>query len=113
MSDTRLSHRAVEYILTRQIGQLKHLNEAGVAAAVKTPLAHLRQVFVNDQTITLEKFIEREKIHIAIFILEKNKTMPIDELAAILGFPAIDDFIAAFKEYIGIEPAVFRDLPGQ
>jgi AraC-like DNA-binding protein len=58
----------------------------------------------------LNDFIIREKIHTALFMLEKNQGLTVDELAAKLGFLRMNQFIEAFKNYIGIEPTAYQEL---
>ena len=108
--NTLHSDRAVEYILTRDIESLSRLTEEKIAEVLEISPAYLLKKFKIDQQIPLSRFIMREKIHRAVFILEKNHTVPIAELSEKLGFYHIDDFVREFESYLAIEPGRYRDL---
>jgi len=110
MKKMKVSDRAVEYILTRRVEDLGRLTGMKIATAVGVSQPYLSRKFKNDHKITLDEFITREKIHTAIFMLEKNREKPIEELATQLGFMKTDQFVNAFKSYVAIEPQKYRQL---
>ncbi|HLP47127.1 MAG TPA: helix-turn-helix domain-containing protein, partial [Candidatus Kapabacteria bacterium] len=99
-----LVDRAVEFILTRNIDELGALTEEKIAGNLKVQTSYLSETFKNEQNIALKRFITREKIHRAIFILEKNQELSIEEISNKLGFPGSDDFVMEFQEYLAIDP---------
>ncbi|HLP45985.1 MAG TPA: hypothetical protein VK469_08565 [Candidatus Kapabacteria bacterium] len=105
-----LVDRAVEFILTRNIDELGALTEEKIAENLKVQPSYLLETFKLEHSITLKRFITREKIHRAIFILEKNQVQSVEELSNKLGFPRSDDFVMEFQEYLAIDPFRYKEL---
>lgn len=110
MKKRKISDRAVEYILTRKIDELRSLNAGKVAKSIGANSSYLSRCFETDQKISLGDFILREKIYRAIFILEKDFEISIAELSRELGFTQLDDFVREFRVIIAIDPEKYRDL---
>ncbi len=110
MKKKKVSDRAVEYILTRKIEDLGGLTGVEIAAAVGVKPSYLSRKFKSDQKIALDDFITREKIHTALYMLEENREMSIEELAGKLGYMELDSFITVFKNYIAVEPERYKEL---
>lgn len=105
-----LIDKAVEFILTRNINELATLTEKKIAENLKVKPSYLQESFKTEQNIALERFITREKIHRAVFILEKNQLLSVEEISGKLGFPRSDDFITEFREYLAIDPHKYKEL---
>ncbi len=110
MKKNKISDRAVDYILTRRNEELKDLTEVKVASGIGANRSYLARCFKTDRNISLSRFVRREKIHRALFILEKDHRKCIEELAKELGFIKVDDFVREFKNQVAIEPSKYRDL---
>lgn len=110
MRKKKNSERVVEFILTRKIEDLKDLTVGKVAKSIGVNRFYLSLKFIIDQKITLPKFILREKMHEAYFILEENKKRSVDELSEELGFSKVEDFNIEFEKYFAIAPKKYRDL---
>ena len=108
--DSTLSERVVELILTRNIESLGRLTEEKIAETLEISPTYLLKIFETDQRISLSRFILREKIRRAFFILEKDHTISIEELSRKLGFRQTNDFSREFKKFIAIEPTKFKNL---
>lgn len=102
--------QAVEFILMRKLEELGRLTENNIAQAIGVNISYLLRKFERKHRIALNDFIIREKIHTALFILEKHQEVSLVELAQKLGFLRMNQFIEAFKNYIGIEPTHYREL---
>jgi len=109
-SDTFLSERVVELILTRNVESLARLTEEKIAETLEINPAYLLKIFETDQRICLSRFISREKIRRAFFILEKDHAMSIEGLSRKLGFCQANDFAREFEKFLAIEPTKFKDL---
>ncbi len=72
--------------------------------------SYLSRSFKLDQNISLSDFISREKIYRAIFILDKNHEMSIQELAEELGFLRVEDFAREFENQFAIEPEKYKQI---
>jgi AraC-like DNA-binding protein len=103
-----LSDKAVEYVLTRKLNELKRLTADSIASAVQVNLSFLLREFEQDQDISLDDFLVREKIHTAIFLIEKDREITDDQLASRLGFTSVNQFIDAFESYIFVTPDKYR-----
>lgn len=105
-----LIDRAVEFILTRNIDELATLTEKKIAENLKVKPFYLQETFETERNIALERFITREKIHRAVFILEKNQLLSVEEISNKLGFSRSDDFVMEFREYLAIDPHKYKEL---
>lgn len=110
MKDNKLSELAVEFVLTRQMGELANLTEAKISERLGVARAYLRRKFKTAQKMTLEKFILREKMHRATFILENEHEISLERLSAELGFSRTDHFVMEFENYLAINPDKYREL---
>jgi len=106
----KISERAVEFILTRQNDDLKHLTLQKVAQHIGVNRLLLHFNFIIDLKTTLPNYILRQKMHEAFFILVKDKEKSIDELAKELGFFSVEDFCVEFEKYFAIDPGKFQML---
>ena len=100
----------MELILTRDLEQLAALTGQTIAAQLPVNPTYLHRSFKMKQNITLEHFITREKIHRAIFILEKNHPISIEDLSRQLGFKSCEDFKKEFEHYLAISPQRYREI---
>ena len=110
MLKKNISDRAVEFILTRRIEELKNLTVEKIAQRIGVNRFYLSLSFLIGRKISLPNFILREKMHEAFFILEKDQRIPLDELSRKLGFMRFEDFNMEFEKYFAISPGRFRDI---
>ena len=92
MKKKKVSEKAAEFILTRNLDDLKELTVEKVAKTIGVNRFSLTLKFIIDQGITIPNFIMREKLHEAYFILEEDEKKSIDELSKELGFLKVEDF---------------------
>lgn len=104
------SERVAAYIISLGTEELASLTEAKIADTLGMDLADLVQTFKSHQKITLDRFIVRQKMYRSLLLLDKNHKISIQELANKLGFPRIEPFAREFKNYLLIEPQVYKDL---
>ena len=109
-SDTSLSQRVVELILTQNVESLASLTEEKIAETFAIKPVYLLKKFEIDQRISLSRFILWEKIRRAFFILEKDNAVSIEELSRKLGFCRTNDFTREFEKFLAIEPGKFKGL---
>ncbi len=105
-----LADKAVEFILTRDIEKLRTLTEEEIAENLKVKPSYLLKTFMTQQSIALKRFIAREKIHRAIFIIEKNQSVSVEEISNKLGFSRLDEFATEFQAYLAIDPYRYKEL---
>ncbi|MCI0470719.1 MAG: helix-turn-helix domain-containing protein [Candidatus Aminicenantes bacterium] len=110
MKKRKVSDKAVDYILSRNLERLRYLKASNIAEYIGANRSYLSRRFKMEQNISLKDFILREKIHRAIFILEMNPGKSIQELSTELGFLKVEDFDEEFRNYMTVEPERYRYL---
>ncbi len=110
MKGEKISELAAEFILKQSMEELRKLTLAKIAKSLGVSRGYLSRRFKKDQGIMFSKFLLREKLYRAFFILTKVREKPVDELAMDLGFLKVAVFDREFEEFFGIGPGKFRDL---
>jgi AraC-like DNA-binding protein len=110
MKKKTISERAVEYILTRNLADLKGLTAEKIAESICVNRFYLSLIFMIDRKITITGFIKREKLHEAYFILEEDSKKSIDELSKELGFLKVEDFDVEFEKYFAVNPGKLKAI---
>ncbi len=105
-----IAEQAAVFILSCLDEKLKSLTIGDVAAAVGTNRIHLCREFEIEQETTLAQFIEREIIHRAVFALERDQDISIQDLAKKLSFENVEDFESKFEKYLLIKPGRYKEL---
>ena len=106
----RLSDRVVRFILCLNMEELGKLTKEKIAQVFEVEIAYLLEQFKKQKSITLQRYIIREKIHRAFFKLETNQSDSIESISNRLGFRRIDEFELEFKNYLYIPPKKFKEL---
>ncbi|MGD2089902.1 MAG: helix-turn-helix domain-containing protein [Candidatus Aminicenantes bacterium] len=110
MKTNQHSERAVKFILTRNLEELAYLTETQVANKVGVNKTYLCRIFRAVQDISIDRFILREKLHRAVFMLEKMPEISIETLSVKLGFPGTEYFIREFENYFAVKPGRYKEL---
>jgi AraC-like DNA-binding protein len=105
-----ISRRVVEFILTRKLEELSVLTGEKIAAALGLDLLTMTCAFESDQHISLDRFIIREKMYRAFFLIEKNHGITIEELAKKMGFLHTCEFAKEFETNFLIDPGKYKEL---
>jgi AraC-like DNA-binding protein len=108
--EKKISREVVEYILTRDTEELAYLTAQKIAEIFQMAPSSIFHAFETDQHITLDGFINREKIHRAIYMLDHDNDISIDQLASKMGFHEPLRFSSEFKNYVLIEPQRYREI---
>lgn len=107
---SRLCERVVEFILSRNTGDLVRLDNEQIARIFKVDPSFLCRQFETEQRISLNKFIARERMYRAFFMIEKDQILSGRELAQELGFPHPRIFYEEFKSLFLISPDKYISL---
>jgi len=102
--------KALVYILSQRDDELIKLQTAGIAQTLNTDRFQLTEDFRKYQNQSITSFIEREIIHRALFKLERDIDITIDELSNRFGFSTTEDFEITFKKYILVKPSRYKEL---
>jgi AraC-like DNA-binding protein len=105
-----IAERAVEEILSTSNEGIKNLDSKEIAAVLKVNKILLSRLFRKDQKMSITGFIQREKIHRAFFIIEKDFSISIPELSERLGFGSPGQFEKAFFDYFCVLPGKYQAL---
>lgn len=108
MRKRKISDKAIDYILSRNVDQLRNLKVGKIARTIGANSSYLSRRFKIDQQMSLHDFILREKIFRAIFILEENPGASIRGISKELGFPDFSDFALEFKKNLAIDPERYQ-----
>lgn len=110
MKKRKISEQAVDFILTRRNEELKSIKVEEIARILKANRSYLSRSFKVDQSISLTRFILREKIHRAIFLIENGYEKTMAQLSTDLGFFKLDNFVNEFRHHLAIDPDRYREL---
>lgn len=110
MSRETISDLAAEFILKQSMENIRQLTLLKVARNLGVSSAYLSRRFKKDQDITFSKFLLREKLHRAFFILTEIREKPVAELAKELGFATTKKFNIEFEKYHFISPARYKEI---
>ena len=107
MKKQKISDRVTDFVLTREADELAMLKVTNIAAMFGVNPSYLSRVFRDDKNITLNEFINGQKMFFSTQLLKKYKRITMTKLANIIGFSRSDYFITLFKNYYGIHPKKF------
>ena len=107
---SNIAEQAVAYILTMEDGQIKNLKPEDVAAAINKNFMLLSWIFKIFYRISPGRYILREKLYRAFFLIEAGSDISIPELSERLGFTGVTDFENEFENYYCITPGRYREL---
>ena len=110
MTNHRISQRVVEFILTREPDKLSTLTREEISEALSLDPVKMTHVFEADQHISLDRFILREKMYRAFFLIEKNHGITIEELARKMGFLQTSEFAREFETFFLIDPGKYKEM---
>jgi AraC-like DNA-binding protein len=108
--NNHISHRVVEFVLTRKLEELSTLTREEISEALSLDPVKMTRVFESDQHISLDRFIIREKMYRAFFLIERNHGITIEELAKKMGFLQTREFAREFETYFLIDPGKYKEL---
>jgi AraC-like DNA-binding protein len=106
----KMTDSAVVYILNLPDEGMKNLSDEKVAAAVCINKASLSKAFRHTLRISLTGFIKRERLYRALFTLETEPQMKINDLADRLGFSLNGGFEKEFEAFFLITPQKYKKL---
>ncbi len=110
MGKQKISDRVTEFVLTRQTNELAFLKVSNIADTFGVNPSYLSRTFKGDKDITLNEFINGQKMFQSALLLKKNRNLTMEDLAKIVGFSRADYFITLFKSYFGVHPQKFKKI---
>lgn len=110
MKKNIVAERAVCYILSRKVSDLRKLKAHDVASVIDCSLDFLEDAFLSEQNMSVKDFLDREIMNRAVFILERDKMISIRGISERLGFTNVMDFEDAFFNFMLVKPSRYREL---
>ena len=105
-----ISHKVVEFILTRDLDELSTLTHKEISEVLSLDPVKMTHVFEAVQRISLDRFILREKMYCAFSLIEKNHGITIEDLAKRMGFSQTSEFAREFETFFLIYPGRYKEL---
>jgi YesN/AraC family two-component response regulator len=105
-----MAEKAAEFILKMEDEKIRFLAAKDVAKRLNKNLILLSPVFFLFQKISLSKYIIREKIYRAYFILEKDQEIPAKNLSERLGFVSPQVFKDEFEKFFCVKPEMYQKI---
>lgn len=110
MKTSTFSDQVANFILGRNLEQLKELTLQEVTAYFEVSKVYLIKKFKAEKGITPGKFILREKMIRANSLLEQNQDLTVKSISEMAGYSTPDYFIRVFKNQMGLAPCQYRNI---
>jgi len=105
-----LHQSIIRYILGCPNHELAELDLSRLAAVFSIPPAILGERFEALANMSLEAFIDQEKIQRALRAIDESDTVDCGELAISSGFRDLECFRKTFKKLLLVDPETYIDL---
>ncbi len=105
-----LSESVIHYILGCSCQELAELDTKILAEIFHISRSKLKEKFKNMVQLELEYFIEQEKIHRALRMIEETDGIDCSRFAEILGFQNLEQFRETFKNILLVDPETYMHL---
>jgi AraC-like DNA-binding protein len=99
-----LCSQVVQFILSRDRQELATLDEKKIAGIFGVKRSRLSREFKAAQKVDLDRFILKERLHRAFFMIEEDREVSGRELSVQLGFAQFKSFCREFKNLFLIDP---------
>jgi YesN/AraC family two-component response regulator len=103
-----LYDQVVEYVMSVTDEEFANLSVAVLAYSLKINRFKLSRQFKRQSDMTLEKFLYKEKMARAAFLLKTFEDITVKEVSRRIGFCTCDYFIRKFKQYYGVAPGRYK-----
>ena len=79
-----------------------------VAQKLEVTSEHLSRMFRKETELSFSFFLEKIKVRWSVGLIEENNGLHVNELAEIIGYNRVYQFIQVFKKHMGTTPARYR-----
>lgn len=110
MKQETFSDRVLKHIYTRTHEEFRELSVNRLAEFFAVDRFKLSRTFKEEKGMTLERFLNKERMFRCASLLVSEEVLTIKEVADILGFCNCDYFIKKFKEYYGMLPSQYKEF---
>ncbi len=98
------------FILRQKGSNLANLSMESLAKTFKLNINELREITLDNDGTSIDKFLNLQKVFLAMKTLEKNPQITTKDLAASCGFTDHDTFTREFTNYFLIDPQKCIDI---
>ena len=109
-SNNNLAEQVATYIVQCRLDQLVELTITDLTRCFQVSKPILINHFKKRIGTTPGKFILREKMNRAIFLMARDHQLTVKKLSENLGFCKCDYFIEVFKNHFGLPPNKYREI---
>jgi YesN/AraC family two-component response regulator len=106
--EQQLYYRAITLVIATQPPDYHKVTCDWVARQLEVTSEHLSRTFRKETEISFSYFLEQTKVRWSLGLIKENSGIHVNELAAVIGYNSVNQFIKMFKKHMGITPARFR-----
>jgi AraC-like DNA-binding protein len=110
MKHEDIPRSVIEYIITRDVEELAHLNRDKLSEALGFHRNYLSDVFKAHTQMTLLEFINFEKMKRAERLLNTRSDLSVSDISRMLGIMKCKQFRIKFERVYGLKPGRYRKL---
>lgn len=110
MKHKNISQLVVEYIISRDLGELTELTRYKIADAFQINKNYLSEKFKKSTQMTVLEFINFEKMKRAEKLLITRRDLSVKKISRKVGIAKCEQFRANFKKIYGLKPGKYRTL---
>jgi two-component system response regulator YesN len=110
MENQHITDQVVRFVMTLPDEMLAGLTVSKLAYHFEIDRSKLSREFKKQKKMTLDKFLTKEKMFRAAFMLVTDENATIKEVSQRLGFCTCDYFIRVFRDYFGTVPGRYKEL---
>ena len=107
---TSLDRRIQVILIVLQENSHKRCSVSEIASTVNLSVGRLAHLFKSEMGVTLQQYVTEIRLSKARQELESG-FRSIKEIAALVGFSSVNQFIDSFKTAHGLTPVQYRNLP--
>lgn len=113
IQDHDITDQIVQYVMTISDEGLGGLTVSKLAYHFGIDRSKLSREFKKQKKMTLDKFLNKEKMFRAAFLLIADEDTSIKEVSQRIGFCTSEYFVRVFRDYFGVFPERFKELKTQ
>jgi AraC-like DNA-binding protein len=110
MKTKNVSDRVIRYVMTVNDKEFAALTVGTLACSFQIDRYKLLRQFKRQTDMTLEDFLNKEKMARAAFLLKTYREITVKEVSERIGFCTCDYFIRKFRAFYGLAPGRYRIL---
>jgi AraC-like DNA-binding protein len=107
--EQQLHYRAIILLIDVKPHEYHLVTGDWVAQQLEVTPQHLSSRFFKETEFNFGYFLEKIKVCWSVWLIKENSGLHVNELAEIIGYNKVYQFIKLFKKHMGTTPARFRN----